>query len=74
MSHLLLDLPTKILRQATLPPLYMPPPPMQLSHEQKLQWRENTKDLMDATIDKWTYPAIPLTTIEDIRDSAKVAT
>ena len=28
---------------------------------------------MDATIDKWTYPAIPLTTIEDIRDSAKVA-
>ena len=29
---------------------------------------------MDAMIDKWTYPAIPLTTIEDIRDSAKVAT
>ena len=28
---------------------------------------------MDATIDKWTYPAIPLTTIEDIRDSAKIA-
>ena len=27
---------------------------------------------MDATIDKWTYPAIPLTTIEDIQDSAKV--
>ena len=27
---------------------------------------------MDATIDKWTYPAIPLTTIEDIRDLAKV--
>ena len=27
---------------------------------------------MDATIDKWTYPAIPLTAIEDIRDSAKV--
>ena len=28
---------------------------------------------MDATIDKWTYPAIPLTTLEDIRDSAKIA-
>ena len=52
----------------------MPPPPTQLSPEQKLQWRENVKDLMDATIDKWTYPSIPLTTIEDIHDSAKVAT
>ena len=28
---------------------------------------------MDATIDKWTYPAVPLTAIEDIRNSAKVA-
>ena len=28
---------------------------------------------MDATVDKWTYPSIPLTTIEDIHDSAKVA-
>jgi hypothetical protein len=28
---------------------------------------------MDVTIDKWTYPTIPLTTIEDIRDSAKIA-
>ena len=27
---------------------------------------------MDATIDKWTYPVIPLTTIESIRDSAKI--
>ena len=47
---------------------------MQLSHEQKLQWRENAKELMDATLDKWTYPSIPLTTLEDIRDSAKIAT
>ena len=44
-----------------------------MSHEQKLRWREEAKDLMDATIDKWTYPAIPLTTIEDIRNSAKIA-
>lgn len=29
---------------------------------------------MDATLDKWTYPAVPLTTIEDVRDSAKVTT
>ena len=28
---------------------------------------------MDVTLDKWTYPAIPLTMIEDIRDTAKVA-
>ena len=28
---------------------------------------------MDATLDKWTYPSIPLTTIESIHDSAKVA-
>ena len=28
---------------------------------------------MDATIDKWTYPSIPLTTLEDIRNSAKIA-
>ena len=28
---------------------------------------------MDATIDKWTYPAGPLTTLEDIRDLAKIA-
>ena len=42
-------------------------------HEQKVQWCENAKDLMDATINKWTYPAVPLTTIEDIRDLAKVA-
>ena len=44
-----------------------------LSHEQRLQWRENAKELMDATLDKWMYPSIPLTTIEDIHDSAKVA-
>ena len=28
---------------------------------------------MDATVDKWTYPSMPLTVIEDIRDSAKIA-
>ena len=55
------------------PPPYTPPPPQQLSHEQKLQWCENAKDLMDATVDKWTYPSPPLTTLEDIRNSAKIA-
>ena len=73
MSHSSLDSPTELLRQATSPPPYTPPPPRQLSHEQKLQWRENAKELMDATLDKWTYPAVPLTTIEDIRNSAKIA-
>ena len=62
----------EILQQANSPPPYTLPPPTQLSHEQKLRWREEAKDLMDATIDKWTYLAVPLTTIEDIRDSAKV--
>ena len=28
---------------------------------------------MDATIDKWTYPAVLLTAIKDIRDSTKIA-
>ena len=28
---------------------------------------------MDTTLDKWTYPSIPLTAIEDIRNSAKIA-
>jgi hypothetical protein len=28
---------------------------------------------MDATIDKWTYPSIPLTTLEDIHNSAAIA-
>ena len=28
---------------------------------------------MDAAIDKWTYPSPPLTTLEDIRNSAKIA-
>ena len=28
---------------------------------------------MDATIDKWTYPSIPLTVIEDIHNSARIA-
>ena len=28
---------------------------------------------MDAIVDKWTYPSIPLTAIEDIRNSAKIA-
>ena len=74
MSHSLLNSPTEILRQAMSPPPYTPPPPKQLSHEQKLQWREHTKELMDATINKWTYPSVPLTTLEDIRNSAKIAT
>ena len=73
MSHSSLDSPTKILWQAVEPPPYTPPPPTQLSHEQKLQWRENAKDLMDATIDKWTYPSVPLTALEDIRNSVKIA-
>ena len=73
MSHSSLDSPTEILRSATLPPAYTPPLPTTLSHEQKLQWRENAKDLMDATLDKWTFPSVPLTAIEDIRNSAKIA-
>ena len=73
MSHSSLDSPTEILRQARSPPPYTPPPPTQLSHEQRLNWRENAKDLMDTTIDKWTYPSVPLTTLEDIRNSAKIA-
>ena len=28
---------------------------------------------MDTTLDKWTYPSTPLTAIEDIRNSAKIA-
>ena len=28
---------------------------------------------MDVTIDKWTFPSTPLTAIEDIRNSAKIA-
>ena len=28
---------------------------------------------MDTTLDKWTYPTVPLTAIEDIRNSAKIA-
>ena len=73
MSHSSLDSPTEILRSAVLPPPYTPPPPTTLSHEQKLQWRENAKDLMDTTLDKWTFPSIPLTAIEDIRNLAKIA-
>ena len=73
MSHSSLDSPTEILRSIVLPPPYTPPPPTELSHKQKLQWRENAKDLMDATIDKWSYPSISLTAIEDIRNSAKIA-
>ena len=68
MSHSSLDSPTEILRSTVLPP-----PPTQLSHEQKLQWRENAKDLMDTTLNKWTYPSVPLTAIEDIRNSARIA-
>ena len=44
-----------------------------MSHKQRLRWKEEAKDLMDATLDKWTYPTIPLTMIEDIQDLAKVA-
>ena len=44
-----------------------------MSHEQKIRWKEDAKDLMDTTIDKWTYPAVPLMAIEDIRNLAKVA-
>ena len=72
MSHSSLDSPAEILRQAASPPPYTSPHLRQLSHEQKLQWRENAKELMDATIDKWTYPSLPLTTLEDIRNSAKI--
>ena len=73
MSHSSLESPIEVLRSANLPPPYTPPPPTTMSHEQKLQWRENAKDLMDATIDKWTFPSTPLTAIEDIRNSAKIA-
>ena len=73
MSHSSLDSPTEVLRSAIEPPPYTPPPPTTLSHEQRLQWRENAKELMDTTLDKWMYPSVPLTTIESIRDSAKVA-
>ena len=73
MSHSSLDSLTEILRQAASPPPYTPPPLRQLSHEQKFQWRENAKELMDATINKWTYPSVPLTALEDIRNSAKIA-
>ena len=74
MSHSSLDSLTEILRQAVSPPPYTPPPPMQLSHEQNLQWCENTKELMDATLDKWIYLSVPLTMIEDIRSSAMITT
>lgn len=73
MSHSTLTSPILILQQANSLPPYTPSPPTQLTHEQKLHWHEEAKELMDATIDKWTYPAIPLTTIEDICNSAKIA-
>ena len=73
MSHSSLDSPTEILRQATSPLPYTPPPPQQLSHEQKLQWQENAKELMDAMINKWTYPSVPLTALKDIRNLARIA-
>ena len=57
MSHSSLKSPTEILRQVVSPLPYTPPPPTQLSHEQKLQWCENAKELMDATLNKWTYPS-----------------
>ena len=74
MSHSSLDSPAEILQQANSPPPYTPPPPTQLSHEQRLQWRENARDLMDTTLDKWTYPAVLLTTIKDLQNLTKVAT
>ena len=73
MSHSSLASPTEILHQANSPPPYTPPPPTHLSHEQKLQWHESAHDLMDATLDKWTTLAMPLTTIKDIRNTAKIA-
>ena len=73
MSYSSLDSPTEILQQAASPLPYTPPPSTQLLHKQKLQWRENAKELMDATIDKWTYPSVLLTALEDIRNSAKIA-
>ena len=73
MSHSSLDSPTEILQLAVSPPPYTPPPLTELSHKQKLQWRENARSLMDATIDKWTYPSVPLTAIEDIHNSARIA-
>ena len=72
MSHSTLASPTEILQQANSPPPYTPPPVTQMLHEQKLRWKEEAKDLMDATVDKWIYPAIPLMAIEDIQNSAKV--
>jgi hypothetical protein len=44
-----------------------------LSRTQRQNWQIEAKDLMETTLDKWTYPAIPLTTIENIRDSAMIA-
>ena len=73
MSHSTIDSPGHILKQANSPPPYTPPPPTHLSHEQKLCWHEEANELMDTTIDKWTYPAVPLTAIENIRDSTKLA-
>ena len=73
MSHSTLASPTRILEQANTPPPYTSPLPTHLSHERKLQWQEEARELMDPTIDKWTYPTIPLTTIKDIWDSAKIA-
>ena len=73
MSHSTLASPTRILKQANTPPPYTSPLPTHLSHECKLQWQEEARELMDPTIDKWTYPTIPLTTIKDIWDSAKIA-
>ena len=73
MSHSTLESPGHILEQANSPPPYTSPLPTHLLHEQKLRWRKEAKELMDTTIDKWTYPAVPLTTIEDIQDSTKIA-
>jgi hypothetical protein len=44
-----------------------------ITQAQELKWREEAKELMDITLDKWTYPAVPLTHIEDMWNSAKMA-
>jgi hypothetical protein len=58
-------------------PCNTPPPNSEpsttLTYTQVQQWREEARELMDITLDKWTYPTIPLTHIEDMRDSARMA-
>jgi hypothetical protein len=44
-----------------------------MTQTQELKWREEAKELMDITLNKWTYPTISLTHIEDMWNSAKMA-